>query len=221
MVYVWGSDNNDLLQELGYETRLVSESSINPNYSTLSKKYYHKLEAISLADSELGEYLLIDWDTYLKKPLGPEFFNLLESRAEVQCPVYALPNTFFEEISGHQMDLEHLEFFSNQHQLIKNFSWNFKESRVIPNFSFFYSRNAKIGNKLMEIAVSQNLLSNVEEFALHRLLDCSLDDYLDNNEPLVATGQTNDPMASVQAALTELNKFVGSKVGKINYISHK
>ena len=220
-IYVWGSDNQRFLQDLGYETKLVSESPINPEYSTLSKKYYHKLEAISLADSDFGEYLLVDWDSYPTRSLDSEFIKLLESRAEVQCPVYALPNDFFKEISKFQMSNDQLEFFSNQNELIKDFSWKFGESRVIPNFSFFYSRNAKIGNSLMNIAVEQNLLSNVEEFALHNLIACSLTDYIESNEPLVAIGQASDSLPSVNQSLSDLNSFVNSKVNKITYISHK
>ena len=221
IVYVWGSDNQQYLKDLGYETILVSSENMNPLYNTLSKMYYHKLEAIIEADSTFENYILIDWDTYTEKKLDQEFIKLLNNKSEIQCPLYSLPISFYDEISKVDMDNNYFDFFTNQNILIPKYSWNLNDSRVIPNFSFFYSRNAKIGKKLMQISKEENILSNIEEFSLYKLVDCSLEKYIENHEPVVAIGQTHDSLNIVQKSLDELNSFIRKRVNKVNYIKHK
>lgn len=221
IIYVWGSDNNEYLRSIGYDTIMVSPDQCNPSYNNMDTKYYHKLDVIRLADSDFGDYILIDWDTYSERILDDYFFELLRKKSEIQCPLYSLPNNFFPEISKLNMTEDYKSFFYNQNKLIPKFSWEFNGSRVIPNFSFFYSRNAKIGNSLFEIAKSNNLLSNVEEFSLYKYLSCTLGDYINNHEPIVAIGQIRDSMPCVQKSLDELNSMIGSIIKKIDYIKHK
>jgi hypothetical protein len=174
-----------------------------------------------LADSDFGEYVLIDWDTYPGRDLDKNFFDSLNKKSEIQCPLYSLPKTFFNEISKNRMPPEFLDFFSCQNKLIQKFSWDFKDSWVFPNFCFFYSRGAKIGNDLMRISTGENLLSNVEEFALFKWAGCTMEEYIKKHEPLVARGQINDSMPSVQKSLDTLNLEIDSMVDKIDYIKHK
>jgi hypothetical protein len=221
IVYVWGTTNADYLKSIGYEVILVSPDSYNPAYNRMTTKYYHKLETVILADSDFGEYVLIDWDTYPGRDLDKNFFDSLNKKSEIQCPLYSLPKTFFNEISKNRMPPEFLDFFSCQNKLIQKFSWDFKDSWVFPNFCFFYSRGAKIGNDLMRISTGENLLSNVEEFALFKWAGCTMEEYIKKHEPLVARGQINDSMPSVQKSLDTLNLEIDSMVDKIDYIKHK
>jgi hypothetical protein len=221
IVYVWGVDNEEYLKNLGYNTILVSKDNNNPLYGDMKTKYYHKLETIILADEAFKEYILVDWDTYLDKDIDDSFFELLRSKSNIQCPLYSLPNNFFDIISKYPMLKEFIDFFGNQNRLIPQFSWNFQNSRIIPNFCFFYSREAKIGKELMNIAQQENLYSNVEEFALYKWANCTLEEYIERYEPIVARGQLKDNIIEVQESLNLLNSFIDSKLQKENYIQHK
>lgn len=221
IIYVWGGDNEKYLKNLGYNTILVSKNNINPLYKDMKTKYYHKLEAIILADETFKEYILVDWDTYLDKKLDNIFFKILRSKSNIQCPLYSLPNNFFNIISNSPLTPEFTDFFTYQNKLIPNFSWNLKDSRVIPNFCFFYSRGAKIGKKLMDIAKNENLYSNVEEFALYKWANCTLEEYIKKHEPLVAQGQLKDNLIEVQESLDLLNSFIDNRLDKNIYIQHK
>lgn len=221
VVYVWGLDNEKYLKSLGYDTILVSKLESNPLYNSMKSKYYHKLETIILADEDFGEYLLLDWDTHLGQDVDEHFFNLLRSKSDVQCPLYSLPKNFYSIISEFNLSEDFNNFFQYQSKLIPNYSWGFNNSRVIPNFCFFYSNNAKIGLKLMEIVKTENLYSNVEEFALFKWASCTLDEYIERHEPIVARGQLIDSLPQVQLSLDEINTYIENKVSKQDYIKHK
>lgn len=221
IIYVWGSGNNGYLRSIGYDTILVSDNSIDTRYNNMSTKYYHKLETIIKADLDFGDYILVDWDSYLERSMDDVFFESLKKKSEIQCPLYSLPANFFEEISKLPMDDDFLNFFENQHKYIQKYSWRFMNSNVIPNFSFFYSRDAKIGKDLMKIAKENSILSNVEEFALFSFVGCDLMEYIRNHEPIVAVGQRRDDLESVQKSLDGLNSMIGSIITKLNYIGHK
>ena len=221
IVYVWGSENDRYLRGLGYDTILVSRDICDPRYGSMKMKYYHKLEAIILADSDFDEYILVDWDTYTDMDLDSDFYSLLRSKSEVQCPLYCLPKYFFEEISKSQLSDDFKDFFKHQNELLPEFSWNLLDSYVFPNFCFFYSRGANIGKILMGIAKRESLYSNVEEFSLFKWANCTLDEYIEKHEPLVARGQIKDSLKIVQESLDYLNFLIDSKIDKKIYIKHK
>lgn len=221
IVYVWGIENEDHLKRMGYKTFLMSTEESDLRYSTQLMKYMHKLLAIQMADENHEEYILLDWDSSLSRELDEEFLKLLRSRGKVQCPLYCLPNNFYDLISKYALSDEMSIFFKKQNELICDHSWNFNEFRVIPNFSFFYSNKAKIGKELIEIAKSNEITSNIEEFSLFIWANCSLDEWINEYEPLVAIGQKTDSMEEVSRGLSLLNVHIDSVLSKKIYINHK
>jgi hypothetical protein len=221
IIYVWGSDNDNHLKSLGYETFLMSNDSCDPRYSSQLNKYMHKLLAIEHADETYSEYLLIDWDTNLISDLDETFFNLLRSGADVQCPIYALPSNFIDIINRQNISTEMQEYFQIQHEFLKKYSWKFNNLHVIPNFSFFYSNGAKIGKELIKISIEHNLTTNIEEFALYIWANCNLDKWIQKYEPLVTIGQEADTLTEVDLGLNEINSHVNSHINKKIYLSHK
>lgn len=220
VVYVWGEKNFQEFKERGYDAVLVSKDPQDARYSTASKKYYHKLEALVRADRDFDEYLLVDWDTS-NAEFDQGFYEALREKSSVQCPLYGYHRDFYTEIFTHPMSVEMQEFFTNQQRFIETHSWDLNGIKIFPNFWFFYSRGAKIGEELMRISVDNQILSNVEEFALYRWASCSLEEYIDRHEPLVTRGQLSDPMPLVQDSLRTVNEFIESKVRKKIYIQHK
>jgi len=221
VVYVWGIENETYLNSLGYETHLMSTTSADVRYNTQSKKYMHKLLAIAQADAEYDEYLLIDWDTKITLDLDDEFYKLLRSRGKIQCPLYGLPNNFLDVITRKELTNEMKDYFVKQDNFLKKYSWKFDNLHIIPNFSFFYSNNAKIGKELIDIAITNELETNIEEFALYIWANCNLTQWIMEYEPLVCIGQFNDELKEVSFALNEINNYVNLFLNKKVYFNHK
>jgi hypothetical protein len=221
VVYVWGIDNETYLRELGYDTILISEKSADDRYPSLLTKYMHKLLAIERADEEFGEYILLDWDTVLKNEIDDEFYSLLRSRGKIQCPLYCLPNNFYDIITEEDLSAEMNIYFDTQNSFIKQYSWRYENLNVIPNFSFFYSNNAKIGKELIKLALDNNLKTNIEEFSLFIWANCSIEEWISNYEPMVCVGQEKDVLKEVSNGLFKLNTYIGNILEKKIYITHK
>lgn len=223
VVMVWGIKNEEYMKSLGYETILMNENQEEPGWEHPNKKYNHKIKAVKLADSLFGEFLLLDWDTFTEKTLDDNFINLLRQRADVQCTLYCIPEEFYDVLFNtyHGIDEKMTSFFENQHRLIKEYSWKFKNSYVFPNFSFFYSNNANIGEKLETIITSNDIITNVEEFALFKYVNCSLDEYIQKHEPLVSIGQRTDALEEVQTSLDNLKDYINKSLNKDLYFYHK
>lgn len=224
IVYVWGKDNNEYLMSIGYDTHLMSVNSYDDSdqkYSTQLYKYMHKLFAIEHADNAYPEYILIDWDTNLLKNIDDNFIKLLRSRGTIQCPLYALPDNFIDIINRENLSDEMQEYFYIQHELLQKYSWKLDNLKVIPNFSFFYSRGAMIGKELIEIAINNNISTNIEEFALFEWANCNLEKWINEYEPLVTVGQESDSLIEVANGLNVTNKYIESILNKNIYMTHK
>jgi|688.fasta_scaffold74348_4 hypothetical protein len=220
VVYVWGKENQEHLISLGYETILAHSQDHYYKYDRMVNKYYHKLEVVARADEDFEEYLLLDWDTY---PIGEisEAKLQLNKKSPVQCPLYAIPENFYDIISQHPMDNEMREFFYYQSRFLETHSWKIQQGRAFPNFCFFYSRKANIGRELLKIAKKQQILSNIEEFSLFKWANCSIEEYIKIHEPLVIRAQESDPLPQVQFALDSINVLTNERKDKKIYFVHK
>lgn len=221
VVMVWGKETNTYLKSLGYETILMSESEQEPEWKHPNLKFNHKIKAIKLADAIFDEYLLLDWDTFVEKPLDDNFTQLLRSKNNIQCTLYCIPENFYEILfNKYEINEEMTSFFENQHRLIKEYSWKFKGSYVFPNFSFFYSNKAKIGRTLEAIINDNDIVTNVEEFALFKYVNCELDEYIKKYEPVVSIGQRSDKLEEVQISLDNLKNYIDYSINKDLYFYH-
>jgi hypothetical protein len=86
---------------------------------------------------------------------------------------------------------------------------------------FFYSNNAKIGKELIDIAITNKLETNIEEFALYIWANCNLAEWIMEYEPLVCIGQFNDELKEVSFALNEINNYISLFLNKKVYFIHK
>ena len=77
VVYVWGLENQQMLQQRGFNTVLMGKECTEAEYSTIHLQYYHKLQAIQRAETEHSEFIFLDWDCYMLKPLDNYFYKTL------------------------------------------------------------------------------------------------------------------------------------------------
>ena len=219
IVLCWGQENSDLLTELGYPNVMISSSGVDPLYSTQEKQFYHKLEAIKKCDEWYDEYVLIDWDVYSSKTVDSTFGTKLQAGATVQAPLYAYPSNYKSILDGYYATtsslLTHFSEFDNR---IVSYSWDYSGSYVIPQFAFYYSRGANLGATMLSRSLAADLKSNVEEFALFKEMDCTLDYYIANHEPEVALGRPVNLNPDFQNAATALDNYI--TMSKDIYFSH-
>ena len=89
IVYVWGEENQDWLNDKGYETRLQNENDL-PEYVTEISDFIRKLISLKKGLEEFGEVLHLDWDCRILKPFDETFYGYLNEKP-IQCPIYSFP----------------------------------------------------------------------------------------------------------------------------------
>lgn len=238
-VMVWGTENKTDLESRGYNVILMSESVTDPNYSTIHIHFIHKLLAIAEAEKHYNEFIFLDWDCYLAKPLDNYFYKSLREGNEVQVPLYAyhdepgigivklmmLPanDRYKNELSN---DL--LEYIKSHEIQLRKYSWKKDDMLVTPNFSFFYSRKPGIGQELLEITHKNNILNCIEEHAFFLYANCSLDDYIEKFEPNVTLGTHHDTRTYISGSkydlekdpIIRINNYISTKIDKNLYFKH-
>lgn len=215
IVFVWGVDNFDYLQRLGYN---IIKVGLEETYKDYNLRFYHKLEALILADELFEEYLFLDWDVEINKPIDDTFIKYLKEGSSLQCPLYSdySKNYVVESINKMRKngisDPRFDKYVRGIEKHLKKYSWELENYFVLPNFSFFYSRNLNIGKKLMSICKENNISTNVEEFALYKYVNCSLNYYIDNHSPVVLYGNERLP--------NELKDYIDQRKVKDLYLKH-
>jgi hypothetical protein len=221
IVFVWGEENETYLKKLGYKT-----IQMPPNdYTTLLNHYTHKLEAIKVADDLFDEYLFLDWDIEIVKPIDDNFYNLIQNKSPLQCPLYSYSVDHFEVVNKlliekNITDQNILDFVKVQEQEIQKYKWLLNNNQVLPCFCFYYTNNIKIGKKLLNIIKQNNILTCIEEFAFYIYTNCTLDDYILNFEPTVIKGKEVSSLIQRQQSLNELNNYIDTKINKNIYLIH-
>ena len=112
LVYVWGKDNEEYLQNRGFKTFLVEESY--PYFDSYNTQYGKKLVALDLALQKFEKVIMLDWDCYALRPLDENFYKLL-GKNETLCPLYAqhkeTVDSFKETFEGRLILDYNLEYF--------------------------------------------------------------------------------------------------------------
>lgn len=238
-VIVWGNDNKNLLESMGYNVILMLEYPTDPNYSTIHTHFMHKLLAIEEAEKHYDEFLFLDWDCYLVRPLDDEFYKSLREGNDIQIPLYAYHDECGIGIAKMMMHASNdryqntvskdlLEYIKSHEIQLRKYSWTYDNMLVTPNFSFFYSRKPNIGKELVNIALKNNILNCIEEHAFFLYANCSIDEYIHKFEPTLTFGThditrnylidggydiTTDP-------IIKINKYIASKLDKTIYFKH-
>lgn len=218
IVYVWGKENEAMLKERGFETRYVEEETSPFAYEILELIYERKLIALDLALKEFGEVLMLDWDCYILRPLDKDFIKELRKKP-IQCPLYAqhkdcynalyevVPKNhpWFQDPEEHSHLQKHLDIITRG---FLKWHWKWQEGLISPNFGFVYSRDISLGEKLIEIAVKNNMEGCVEEHAMFIYADCNLEEYIQKYHPTVLFG--------VSERVTKQNTRIGNIQRKFN-----
>lgn len=223
IVYVWGAENNEELRRRGYDTVLMD----NAGFDEPSKLYGRKLIALDLALKEFGEVILLDWDCHILRPLDDKFYGYLDSRP-VQCPLYAQHKHTSEalrEIFSIIGDVsEELEIYTKtMEEEFTKYSWGLDDALVTPNFSFVYSRDKKLGEDLIQIAIDNDLIGCIEEHAMWLYCKCSLDDYVKKYQPVFVQGVSDDRTDHefmISKVQRKVNKFISEKIPMDLYLKH-
>lgn len=237
IVYVWGIENQKFLQERGFNTVLVEENPTSLNYSTIHTQYYHKLEAIKKANCDYKEFIFLDWDCYLLKPLDDYFYQTLREGNDVQVPTYAYTDTKYAGIpklimfQGNERyknsiseDLR--QYMLNQEIQLRKYSWKQDELLISPNFCFFYTRRPNIGQELLQIAEENQIENCVEEHAMYLWANCSLDDFIKKYEPKVLQGTADETRTLLYTydywndPIIKINNYISNLIDKTIYFKH-
>lgn len=150
-VFVWGKQNLEYLDSLGYDTIYVGDHG---------DSFILKLRALNLGYKKFGEILFLDWDC--KTELSLEEVKKLELPSPCM-PLYSYPNR------DKKLYLAQLP----------KYSWDLYDSFVLPNACFIYTKDVNLGKELEEIAIAHNLSGLIEEFAMQIWSDCNLDEYIE------------------------------------------
>lgn len=236
-VFVWGNENNDLFKSRGFNTVLMSEFPTDPAYSTVETQYYHKLKVLVEAEKYFNEFILLDWDSFLCRPIDDNFYNRLRTGNEVQVPLYAYPN---EDGIGliKRMKHSHNEryniqisddlafFFKGQESQLRKYSWQLDDMLISPNFNFCYTRRPGFGAELIEVAKSLDIKYCVEENAMFKWADCNLEEYARKFEPSVVQGTSDDTRTLLADwnyetdAVYKFNRYIEQLYPKSLYFKH-
>lgn len=222
IVLVWGISNNKFVENLGYTSILISEDCSDINYSTALKHFGHKLLALGLADLLFDEYLFLDWDITLEKPIDDNFYETIRSGNDIQCPIYGYSKQYEEEFrSNGELSFDLSLFIENQVIEMNKYNWEYKEHLLVPCFCFFYSRNNKIISDLIKITNEKNIITCIEEFALWCYSNCTLEEYIDLYEPKVLRGKENkQTLDCMTSTITIINEYVSNIINKDIYLLH-
>lgn len=237
-VYVWGTANEKMLKERGFNTVKMSEYPTDPRYSTIHHHFYHKLKAIVQAETEFTELIFLDWDAYLARPLDDEFYDRLRRGGEVQVPVYSFvdaPYVGVPERIAHPINRRNntkleenaLKFIKAHENQLRKYHWPVDGMLATPNFGFYYSRRPGTAKELLNLALQHNVTNCVEEHAMFLWANCTLDEYLDRYEPLVMRGADDSTWMERQFfndqnddVVYKINKYIKQRVDKKIYFRH-
>jgi hypothetical protein len=178
-----------------------------------------------MADILFDEYLFLDWDIEIVKPIDDNFYDLIQNKSPLQCPLYSYSTDHFEVVNKlliekNITDQNILDFVKVQEQEIQKYKWLLNNNQVLPCFCFYYTNNIKIGEKLLSICKENNILTCIEEFAFYLYSNCDLNSYIKKYEPIVIKGKEKSLLNERQQSLNELNDYINNKINKDVYLVH-
>jgi hypothetical protein len=237
VVYVWGLDNKKLLDSRGFKTVLMNDEITDPKYSTRETQFYHKLLVIQRAGEMFDEFIFLDWDCYLLRPLDKYFYDSLRNGNDVQVPTYAYDDVkyagmpkliMFPANKRYKSGMtESLRLYLLEQEIqLRKYSWKQGNLLVSPNFCFFYTRRSNIGSELLKVALDNNVRNCIEEHAMYLWANCSLDEYIKKYEPKVIQGISDETRTLLYKydykndPVIKINNYISKMVDKIIYLKH-
>lgn len=148
VTYVYGEDNFQYVQSLGFDARLLDKRPIL--YPSQDGMWRHKLEAIRVAMDDFDEIIYLDHDVQTRFRRVPRrLWRQLKHRAPLQSSL-------------------------RSYRRVK-IGWRQQGRRLLPAGAFIYMRDRKIAERLVEVAKAQPTWT--DEHCMAYVID-ELDPYL-------------------------------------------
>lgn len=228
VVFVWGWQKVRMLKDRGYNVIIISPEEGDPQYSTHLTHFAHKLLALKAAEERYEEYLFLDWDITLNKPIDENFWDKVRTGGSLQMPLYAYHKGYREDLvkwfKGNDSDKfdKHLDEFIYHHiETLYKYHWPLDDALVLPCACFIYSKGVKIGTHLLEVMHKYDIKACIEEFCMYIWANCTLEEYVEYHEPYVLRGKEKDHnLEGMTNAIQHLNKWMETKIDKDIYLFH-
>lgn len=219
-VVVWGQENYDYLLKLGYDCIFIQDNIENLHSLDMFRL---KLEAIEHTASIHGRVLFLDWDTIQIRALDKFFYEDFDDKV-FSCPLYCYPDSIQSQLEKLQDDPTN-EWFRVMYNNLFNNSWKSLNSMIVPMAGFIYVSNHTVAKELLDIATTYRLRGLIEELAIFKLANCSLDEYISKYEPKTIWGRPSSQTFRLGGVkgyyYKKLNEYISNKVTKKVYFVHK
>ena len=233
IVYVWGKEHYNEFVSRGYECVYMEEEGIFNNWWEV---YGKKLLVLDKALEQWDEVLLLDWDCYILRPLDKTFFKFLELKP-IQVPLYshyktpkkalleAIPQNhpLRQKEESYNYLIQNLDLIESH---IQHYHWKWDDGLVIPNFGCVYSRNKNLGKDLIKISQENNIQGLVEEFAMWKYANCTLEEYISKYLPNYVLGVSDLKLKDKRLNLNihniqrKFNEFLKTQINYKIFLEH-
>jgi len=195
-VFVWGDDNKNKIEQLGYECHLVDENpydlTIADNHTFINhKSLIHKIVGIKKALEIYNEIIFVDWDCRKEKEIDKNFYDLIKSKeSKIQVPLYTYPVVAFEIMLNEIKDPVVNNFISKLREYVDKYSFRYGNNYIIPNTGFFYCSDASIIDELLRLIKENDLQTVPDELSVFLYgKELGLNGYIEKMDPLVVGGK--------------------------------
>lgn len=227
VVMVWGEENNKFLKDLGYTTYLISNNPWKEEFGMGHHMFnhtslLHKLYAFNIAVVNFGEVLFLDWDCYKIKEYDKTFYATIRQGNELQVPLYVYPKQALDRLAKSDIDIEYFSFFSKLADYLEEYAYKLDDDFIIPNTGFIYCNNKTITEKLLDLAITNNLQTVPDELAVlfyAKELELDLDGFIAKFEPSVINGKFQDNPEWIESQ-NKLDEYIKAKVDKNIFFHH-
>lgn len=199
IVFVWGTENKNKLEDLGYDCHLISENnydfSIADNHTfTNHKSLTHKIVGIRKSLEIYDEVIFVDWDCRKEKEIDEYFYELIRKKdSKIQVPLYTYPIVAFEMMLNDVKDPIVNNFISKLREYVDKFSFRYGNNYIIPNTGFFYCSDIDIIDKLLKLIDDNDLQTVPDELSVFLYgKELGMDGYIEKIDPLVVGGKIHN-----------------------------
>lgn len=226
-IIVWGKENFEYLVNRGYKCTMVSEQPYDYTIAAAHtfvdhSSLIHKLKAIDIAVEKFNEIIFLDWDCYNIKNLDSSFYATIRQGNELQVPLYVYPKEALDRLVKSDIDIEYFSFFSKLADYLEEYAYKLDDDFIIPNTGFIYCNNKTITEKLLDIAITNNLQTVPDELAVlfyAKELELDLDGFITKFEPSVINGKFQDNPEWIESQ-NKLDEYIKAKVDKNIFFHH-
>lgn len=212
IVYVWGDYNIKLLEERGYNC-VKMEDNQYPWFEQEFTQHGKKLVALDKALQEFDEVLMLDWDCIQTKEISIDKLREKETQVPLYCwtePQLLKIKQYYKSVTETTPPLE---------EELRKYHWKLDDILVSPNFGFVYSRDKNFAKRLIEEAIKNKINYCIEEHAMFKYADCTLDEYIEKYHPTTSYGRAL-PFNKSEIGSVLLNEYVNNKIGINEYFKH-